>query len=97
MHCNYIVHRDIKLENIFVSAQSGKLVCKLGDFGFATSCHSPEGLILYNSYKGTKRGYMAPEIHEALQDHEKYYDARACDVFALGVILFAMVLGRLPF
>lgn len=40
---------------------------------------------------------MAPEIHEALQDHEKYYDARACDVFALGVILFAMVLGRLPF
>lgn len=73
------------------------MVCKLGDFGFATPCNSEEGLILFNSYKGTKRGYMAPEIHQTLKDSEKFYDARKADVFALGVVLFAFVLGRLPF
>lgn len=68
LHCNYIVHRDIKLENVFVSVENNKLACKLGDFGFSTSCYSSEGLVLFNSFKGTKRGYMAPEIHEVLQD-----------------------------
>lgn len=40
---------------------------------------------------------MAPEIHQCHIVKEKYYDASKCDIFALGVILFAMVLGKLPF
>lgn len=40
---------------------------------------------------------MAPEIHQVLEDSEAEYDATKADVFALGVILFALILGKLPF
>lgn len=49
------------------------------------------------SYKGTKRGYMAPEIHACLSSPTNKYDAKAADIFALGVMLYAVVMGRLPF
>jgi serine/threonine protein kinase len=52
---------------------------------------------LSHSFKGTRRGYMAPEIHAVRSDSSKHYDPKAADVFALGVVLFALVLGRLPF
>lgn len=40
---------------------------------------------------------MAPEIHICREDPTLTYDPKAADVFALGVVLFALVLGRLPF
>lgn len=52
---------------------------------------------MFNTFKGTRRGYMAPEIHAVLGQREKMYDARKSDVFALGVVLFGMVMGKLPF
>lgn len=52
---------------------------------------------MIGSYKGTKRGFMAPEIHQCKDNPSKTYDGKAADMFALGVILFALVFGRLPF
>jgi serine/threonine protein kinase len=40
---------------------------------------------------------MAPEIYAAREDRAQFYDARPTDVFAFGVLLFAMVVGRFPF
>jgi len=40
---------------------------------------------------------MAPEIHACKDDKSKLYDGKAADMFALGVILFAIFMGRLPF
>lgn len=40
---------------------------------------------------------MAPEIHQCQKDKTESYDATKTDVFALGVILFALVFGHLPF
>lgn len=54
-------------------------------------------VLRFAEYKGTRKGYMAPEIHRCLKDNTKDYDASKCDIFALGVILFALVLGKLPF
>jgi len=52
MHLKGISHRDIKLENIFISKS---LAPKLGDFGFATK------KIVCNKVKGTV-GYFTPEM-----------------------------------
>lgn len=96
LHGNSIVHRDIKLDNILVFDHEGQgVTAKLADFGFAAVLRSDQTTL--NSFKGTRRGYMAPEIHACKEDASKHYDPKAADMFALGVVLFAIVLGRLPF
>lgn len=84
-HRNNFAHRDLKLENILMTAQ-GQI--KLCDFGFAKSfdksCFS-------ETFCGSLP-YCAPEI---LQGNA--YNAFSTDVWSLGVILFAMVTGEMPF
>lgn len=95
LHSKSIVHRDIKLDNILIIDASEGVTAKLADFGFATQLVPGENHLA--SFKGTRRGYMAPEIHSCREDPNKKYDTKAADIFALGVVLFALVLGRLPF
>ena len=40
---------------------------------------------------------MAPEIHKAKEDKQHKYNGKAADVFALGVVLYTLVMTRLPF
>ena len=80
-----VVHRDLKLENILVDA---KMNIKVADFGFA--CMQSPGKIL-SAYGGTK-SYMAPEILQ-----RSSYDGRKIDMFAIGVIMFIIVVGNFPF
>ena len=51
---------------------------------------------LANSYKGTRRGYMAPELHRLLES-PRPYDPFKVDVFSLAVVLFCLFFERLPF
>ncbi|CRK99158.1 CLUMA_CG012525, isoform A [Clunio marinus] len=85
MHENRVVHRDIKLENILVNVESRRV--KLTDFGLSNS-FSKTSMLLTNC--GSPE-YAAPELHSALP-----YGFEV-DIWALGVVLFAMVVGRLPF
>jgi oligopeptide transport system substrate-binding protein len=84
-HSFGIVHRDLKPDNVLITPQG---VIKLADFGLARSTSSrltTDGLI-----EGTVF-YMAPE-----QALGKKVDLRT-DLYSLGVMLYEMVTGQLPF
>ena len=80
-----IIHRDIKIDNIFVS-ETGDY--KLGDFGIARQLEATQGEM---SKKGTLM-YMAPEVFKG----EKYN--RTADIYSLGIVLYRLLnKNRAPF
>ncbi len=84
-HRRNVSHRDIKLENLLLNEQND---IKIIDFGFATCV--PAGTKL-KVFCGTP-SYMAPEIVT-----KKEYCGPPADMWALGVLLFAMLSGKFPF
>ena len=85
-HARRVCHRDLKLEN-FVLDKAHKRV-KLIDFGLSVVWR--DGQALFKSY-GTPC-YTAPEILQG-----QTYDGPKVDVWSLGVCLFTMLSGSLPF
>jgi serine kinase len=85
LHHQGVAHRDLKLENLILDAASNIKLC---DFGFARECGTTD---LSSTYCGSK-SYAAPEILSGTQ-----YDPRKADIWALGVILFIFVTGKMPF
>lgn len=81
-----VVHRDLKSQNIMID-QEGHV--RIMDFGIARSLRA-EGLTQADFIIGTPE-YMAPE-----QVDGKEIDSRT-DIYSLGVVLFEMVTGRVPF
>lgn len=88
LHENHVIHRDIKLENILVK-DSENMVVALADFGFAKVLPKDDPYIY--DLKGTPI-YLAPEMLI-----KKPYDGYKADIWALGVTLFAIVSGTMPF
>ena len=82
-----IVHRDLKPTNVLIH-QDGRAL--LADFGLARGAGQPTHLTTIGLAIGTP-GYMAPE---QVMGHD--VDRRA-DIYALGVLTFEMLTGRLPY
>jgi len=93
IHGRGVVHRDLKLENILIVdwklvSKTASVRIKIADFGFATTFKPPNALI-----EGTcgSLNYVAPEVLTG-----RPY-TKACDLWSIGVILYAMLAGYLPF
>ncbi|XP_041363071.1 CBL-interacting protein kinase 15-like [Gigantopelta aegis] len=85
LHANLVYHRDIKLENILLDEFYN---IRLSDFGFARYNPTHE---LLDTFCGSY-AYAAPEV---LNGEE--YDGAQVDVWSMGVCMYAMLNGRLPF
>ena len=88
-HEQGIIHRDLKPSNIYLAKMNRREVVKVVDFGIAKLTTSAS-LTIEGSWIGTP-AYMAPE---RLQNGP--YDGRS-DVYSLGIMLFEMLSGRLPY
>ena len=95
-HQANILHRDLKPANILLADTDGGVVPKVTDFGIAKVFTDGDGVAV----KGRTRvglamgtpGYMAPEQWA----DSSSVDARA-DIFSLGVVLYEMLTGQLPY
>src|SRR6266852_4495582 len=88
IHSLGIVHRDIKASNVLLDADGR---CYLSDFGIARMTSDVTQLTTTGNVLGTV-DYVAPELFEP----HRRADALS-DLYSLGVLLFEMVTGRLPF
>ena len=86
LHSHRVIHRDLKLGNLFLT---DKMELKVGDFGLATK------LDFEGERKRTVCGtpnYIAPEILDGKAGHS--YEV---DIWSLGVIIYTLIIGKPPF
>ncbi|MBI4703021.1 MAG: protein kinase [Deltaproteobacteria bacterium] len=93
-HERGVVHRDIKPDNVFLVASHDEILVKVLDFGVAKLADVPQGgsgLTAHGVLLGTPR-YMSPELLKSAREAD-----HTADLWALAVLVYEMVTGRLPF
>lgn len=86
IHAQGVAYRDLKPENLLIDIKG---YCKVIDFGFAKKIPGPKGDLSY-TICGTPE-YLAPEILNS-KGHDK-----AVDIWALGCLVYELLVGRTPF
>ncbi|WAQ95457.1 TSSK1-like protein [Mya arenaria] len=88
MHDLNIAHRDLKCENILIFHDNRAAV---SDFGFSRAFDSTSNVITCQTFCGSS-AYASPELLRGIP-----YDPKLNDAWSLGIILFTMLNGSMPF
>ncbi|CCW70445.1 unnamed protein product [Phytomonas sp. Hart1] len=100
LHSVGVMHRDIKLENIFLrskgKSQNGlDEVPAIGDYGFATRSIPSSQCVGSPQYCAPEIAFIGLQEHCATSNKPLYNEK--CDVWSVGVVAFVMLTGLLPF
>ncbi|GMF22197.1 unnamed protein product [Phytophthora fragariaefolia] len=88
LHENLVIHRDLKLGNLFLTTD---MRLKIGDFGLATRLDNPEDR--KRTMCGTPN-YIAPEILNGQRGDGHSFEV---DIWSTGVVMYTLLVGRPPF
>lgn len=88
-HRRGVAHRDLKIENILIDDEKNIKLC---DFGFSKACGASGKLGSNSTTFCGSLGYCAPEILQRTP-----YNPWKTDIWSLGVVLYKMVVGGMPF
>ena len=90
LHGAFVLHRDVKLENVLVESAGPEPRVKLCDFGHSCLRDEPlDGVSVTDGFRGTD-GYAAPEVAAV-----GYTWTAEADVWSLGVVLYALLANEL--
>jgi serine/threonine protein kinase len=93
---NYICHRDLKYDNIFIKLKNFKIV--LADFGCCVNLKDFNDFKMPYQIDGISKGgapvFLPPEIMKTKPGKNKFLDYSKSDIYSLGIVLYLMLSGR---
>ncbi|KAH6978967.1 kinase-like domain-containing protein [Fusarium venenatum] len=94
LHAANYIHRDLKPSNCLMHREGGRTICLISDFGEV----QPENVVRKSSGTTGTISYCAPEVLKMDTSSGRYANfTTKSDIFALGMILYFMCFGRLPY
>jgi len=93
LHAANYIHRDLKPNNCLLHNEGGKVVCLISDFGEV----QPENMVRKSTGSTGTISYCAPEVLKKDVTGRFGNFTTKSDIFSLGMILYFMCFGRLPY
>lgn len=96
MHKNFVLHRDLKLENLLLRSSEDLNSVVIADFGLARRCQQPKGMSALPHVKGIDTAPVGTPVFAAPEVVEQRSYGGAVDMWSLGVIAYVLLTGAMP-